>query len=662
MTIGRCAFAAGLAATVGYALVTAETDLAARHAVAEALASHPGWQVAAITIQPWSGRMRLRGLRATLGPTSVAIGTLDLPLHRADFGLIPSAQAASPNAPPTPPPRPEASPAPPPPSADTATANDVVITSGTITYRIKHVGLTGTKLTDADLATLLDAKSAATPEARLKSLTAKAVEIPEIVGDDATAGSQRHWSATKLLFTDVVSGKAGAGSASAVALTLTQGGETVEGALEALQGTGLELPQLAHLLTSRTDDKERVLPIGETFGMAAMKLANAGRGTTVALASLKATAVSARPLRADHAVTGGTEAPASGTGLTDRPTLLEDLVHSFAAGVFEANDLVAAHKDATSNSSFAAKRFFLKDFRDGQGTGGLREALVEQADLHATVGSVDFDDLSTASPTGKGSRFKGMIAAGQIAVSTRPAPDDPVATPLAFKIEHLAIAGDADGPGDLPNDLALALDHMTFQTGSATATARTLSEMGYPRLDLSGALAARYDAATRTLAVDKLSIVGADMGTATLGLQLANAGSGLISPKAEVAQAARFALLMKSCDLRLENGGLVENALAWKAKNNGISVADERAQDVDFFARMLPETIGGPNARVLGEAIGAFIAAPRTLEVTATSKNGLGAADLRLLASPDMLLDSLDLHASANGQAAAAPAPGGAAR
>ncbi len=657
MDMKRSALAAALAGVVGYAIIVAEADHAARHTVERVLASHPGWRVADVVVEPWSGRVKLRGLDTSSGATTVSIGTLDLPLRRDRFGLIGSAFAASPNktpaAPPTPPPRPDLSPVAPVKPSDTAAADNVVITSGTTTYRIRHVGLTGTKLTDADLATLLDARSETNPGARLKSLTAAAVEIPEIVGDDTTPGSRRHWSATKILLANVISGKAAAGSANGIAFAVTQGGETVEGTLGAMRGTGLDLPQIAHLLASRSD-KEPVLPVGETFGVEAIKLANVGKGTSVALAALKATAVSARPLRSDHAASGEPDSAAKDQQtkdqpIEDRPTLLEDLTLSFAVGTLDADDLAAAHKDAASNSSFAAKRLFLKDVRDGQGTGGVREAHLDQEDLHAAFGSIDFDDLSTASPTGKGSSVKGMVAAGQIAVSTRPRPGDADAAPLAFKVVHLAVAG------DLPNDLAVAVDHLTFQAGNATATARTLSEVGYPSLDLSGALAARYDANAKTLAIDKLSVTGADMGTATLSLQLANAGGGLVSPNADVAEAAALALLVKSCDLRLDNAGFFEKALAWRAKNDAVSVADERALGVEFFTHTLPASIGGSNAKVLGAAIGRFIATPKTLQVTASSKDGLGAADFGLLASPDVLLDRLDLHASANGQPAVAP-------
>ena len=555
-----------------------------------------------------------------------------------------SAAPASKPVAPTPPPRPAPIAPVPTRPADTAAADNVTITSGSTTFRIKRIALTGTKLTDADLAALLDPKNTMSIEARLKTLSAASIEIPEFVADDATAGSKRHWSATRILLANVAAGKAGAGSASGVSLAVTQGGETVDGTLGAVQGTGLDLPQIAHILgAARTDDKEAVLPLGDTFGIETIKLANAGKGTSVALATLKAKAIAARPLRADHAVD---DADAGGSG--DRPTLFDDVTHSFAAASIEADDFAAAHKDATTDSTFGAKRLFLKDFHDAQGSGGLRETHLDQADLHASFGTIDFDDLATTAVTGRAAAVRGMVAANQIAVTTTPAPTDEDAMPLDFMVAHLAVAGEARAPGDIPRTLAVAVDHLTFETKVGTASARALRDMGYPSLDLSAALAARYDETAKTLTVDKLSITGADMGTATLGLDLANAGEGLVSPKPEVAQASALALLVNSFDLRLANAGFFEKAISWKAKNDGLSIADETKLDIDFFTQTLPASIGGANIKALGAAIGTFIATPKTLHVTASKKGGFGIVDLSQIATPDALLDKLEMRGTAN--------------
>ena len=99
----------------------------------------------------------------------------------------------------------------------------------------------------------------------------------------------------------------------------------------------------------------------------------------------------------------------------------------------------------------------------------------------------------------------------------------------------------------------------------------------------------------------------------------------------------------------MKNAGLFENAIDWKAKTDGTTVPALRATGVDFFANALPNSLGGvPNAKLIGAAIAKFIADPKTLHISATSKNGVGAPDMGLLGTPDVLLNSLDMKASAN--------------
>ena len=70
---------------------------------------------------------------------------------------------------------------------------------------------------------------------------------------------------------------------------------------------------------------------------------------------------------------------------------------------------------------------------------------------------------------------------------------------------------------------------------------------------------------------------------------------------------------------------------------------------VEFFANSLPASLGGgANIRAIGAAIATFITEPKTLHIAAASKNGVGAADMGMLATPDVLLNTLDIKASAN--------------
>jgi hypothetical protein len=64
----------------------------------------------------------------------------------------------------------------------------------------------------------------------------------------------------------------------------------------------------------------------------------------------------------------------------------------------------------------------------------------------------------------------------------------------------------------------------------------------------------------------------------------------------------------------------------------------------------IPATLGdAPAGRTLGAAVSKFIASPKTLHITATAPNGLGAAELMLFSQdPPAFLKRMDVQASAD--------------
>ena len=139
------------------------------------------------------------------------------------------------------------------------------------------------------------------------------------------------------------------------------------------------------------------------------------------------------------------------------------------------------------------------------------------------------------------------------------------------------------------------------------------------------------------------------MGAVTLAVDFANVSPSVLSANAAVARASMFAMLLKRIDLRLVDGGLVDKALALKAKQDGKSLAEERDGMADLLATSLPQALGnGPGIKAIGAAAAAFVAAPKNLHVSLASKDGLGASDLGRISTPDDLLSRLDIQAEAN--------------
>jgi hypothetical protein len=176
-----------------------------------------------------------------------------------------------------------------------------------------------------------------------------------------------------------------------------------------------------------------------------------------------------------------------------------------------------------------------------------------------------------------------------------------------------------------------------------------LYDMGYHHLDLSLGMSTVYDASEQALRIKDLTLNGVNMGSLALGLHLVNVTKGLVSSNQEVAKSSALAILVKGFTFDLINTGIVDNALAWKAKQDGKTVSQERQEIIDFFQTQLPASVNGnANAKLVGGAVAKFIAEPKNLHIAVESKSGLGAASLGMLSDPNVLLDALDVKASAN--------------
>ena len=139
------------------------------------------------------------------------------------------------------------------------------------------------------------------------------------------------------------------------------------------------------------------------------------------------------------------------------------------------------------------------------------------------------------------------------------------------------------------------------------------------------------------------------MGSLGIGLKLSNVTKGVISSNQEIAKASALSVLAKGLTLDVANGGLVDRAIAWKAKQDGLDVAKEKAFLVDFFADKLPASLGNSaNVKIVGTALAKFVTEPKTLHIGIVSQSGLGVGSMALLSDPGLLIDTLEVKASAN--------------
>ena len=243
----------------------------------------------------------------------------------------------------------------------------------------------------------------------------------------------------------------------------------------------------------------------------------------------------------------------------------------------------------------------------------------------------------------------GTLDVGRIAVEIIPRdkPRDD-ATKLSFTIDRLALAQEG-GPTSIPASGSAVVQNLGFDLAPDGTATRLLYEMGYRHANVSGTFISSYDGGAQELTIHRLSVNEPAMGSLQLAMRLANVSQDVLSTDPQTVQASAIAVLAKSLDLRIVDAGLLGKALALKAQQDGIAIADERAYGIDFFRNKLPMILGdGASIKQVGKAVSQFIAEPKSLHVSIVSKQGLGVGAIAMLADPGALLDTLDIHASAN--------------
>ncbi len=530
----------------------------------------------------------------------------------------------------------------------TATADGVVVTSGTTTIRIKHVEVAGSSLSEADLTALFATKDPKVLEAGLRKLDAASIVIPEVLVDSINGDHEVHAAQKDVLLANVRGGRAATGSAATATLAVKDDKNETRVSTGATTFKGLDLAQIVHLATGpRTDDGDAPRPLCDeiaiqtvTSGGAALK-----DGPPVTIATVRATGLKGRPLKTE--LGGGNDAKADAAALND-------IAHSFAADLIEANDFALAGPVSASTDglkSLALKHVAASGLGDGRlarfelsglamegndkqpGRLALASADIENVATNATsvpsIDRIDLRDFTVDVPTDDKDKSGQRIT---VAVAR-----------AGYEAPGLVI-------GRLPAKATLSIEHATFDVPPDSGAAPMLLAMGYKRLDLSSESRSRYDAAGQTLDLDRLSLAGVGMGTIDIKLDLAKVSEGIVSQNDSVQKAAAAAVLVKSLDLTLHNDGLVDKAIGFKAAVDGVSLEQERTNltqliDLGVVGFGLQDSA---KAQLVVAALHKFIAEPKTLHIALSSKDGLGADAAPLIGSPQALLDVLDVEASAD--------------
>lgn len=535
--------------------------------------------------------------------------------------------------------------------------DNVVFTLGATTYRIPHIEIEGANLPWAELATLL-LSGDTNVAARLARISAKRIAVPAMSSESRNDSRVERAAYRKLLFENVVSGRA--------ATVRADGGEeTIESAKGGVQriswsaseAKGVDLVELARIALSTGSEADAPLkPLVEEEVVESARLEDASANFIVTTGRLKIVGVRGRALQAPVGKLierFGKLVPAKPG---DNAALMHDLLaalQSFEAASIDVDDVVETGKGEPAGKPFTSKiaRFGMRKVA-GAGAG---EMFFDNFSLAASDGgnlsvkrfALNELQLSPVLQEGAYPKFARVDINGVLA--DLPDPKTSETSRIKFSVEN-ASASFGNFLKTTPTKFSGRVDDFIIDLaarGETQTTAHFLA-LGYRELALSGVVAGEWREKASEAALEPIAIDAKNMGAARLSALFGNVSSAAFSPSPVISRAATLTTSVKSVDLTLEGNDLVDRVLALEAKEQKTSVEKARADYAKAAATAIT-TLGGngANARRVADAVSAYIEKPKRLHLRFVAPKGVNALDA-LTRKPSEILESLEVEASAD--------------
>lgn len=302
----------------------------------------------------------------------------------------------------------------------------------------------------------------------------------------------------------------------------------------------------------------------------------------------------------------------------------------------------------------------------GAGTFTSNALTLDGLDLTSVVAAARAGDASAGLP--RLSRFS--WDGGEARVPDKEvAKDAPGGNMIQFKLS--SVNGDVTYAGDVPLRAVTTLKGLTITPPKASPMAEGLGQAGLQALTVSGSFAGTYDPPTKRYVLDDYSVQVGDIGTLSLRARFAGIDAATFTAATpELRLQSLLAGSIGGINLRLVNAGGVEKVLAATAAKQGTTPAALQKEAAAMAGQIVPMMLGGAaGAAGLGQALGAFVANPRSITVDVNANGGTPIPFMEIIAlqDPMMLLQRVTITAASEGQAAApaggasaggAPAPG----
>ncbi len=535
------------------------------------------------------------------------------------------------------------------------TLDNIVVTLGATTYRIPHMEIEGASLPLAEL-TALFLSGDANVAARLARISARRIAVPAMSSESRNESRVERTTYRKLMFENVVSGRAGSVRADGGEATI----ESAKGGVQRLYwgvstAKGVDLVQIARLGATRNEADAPLTPLAEEEVVDSTRLEDAGANFIVTTGRVTIVGARGRALQTPAEKLVERLEKLDAAKPEDDPALLRDLLdalQSFEAASIDVDDLVATGKGDPAAKPFASKiaRFGMRKVA-GAGAG---EIFAEDFSLAASDGGnlsvkrLALNELQLA-PVLRGGAYPRLARFDMRGLAADlPDPVTGETSRIKFSVEN-ASATFENFLEAAPTKFSGRIDNFIVDLaarGETQTTAHFLA-LGYRELALSGLAAGEWREKTSEAALGPVAIDAKDMGAARLSALFGDVSSAAFSSSPIISRAAMLATSVKSIDVTLEGNGLVDRVLALEAKERKTPVEQARAEYAKAASTAIAALGGaGANARRIGEAVAVYIEKPKRLHLRFVAPKGVNALDV-LTRKPGEILESLEVEANA---------------
>ncbi len=573
----------------------------------------------------------------------------------------------------------------------TQTLDNITVKAGAFTLTVPKITVEGTSATPEQLKALVSGGKGELVAKAYSGLNASAVVIPEMVVESRQDKTVVKGTLRNLRFTDVSNGKAKEASAESWSSSTTAEGLTkpIEGRLGAMAFTNLDLAAIMRFyLTTRENDNAPLVTLYESF--TGKDLSSTTEDGMSSVGSVVVTEVKARPLETPfdqfYALTAN---PRGMKKATDEQKALlaavvADVAGSLSVAKAELNDVALALPDTGSGAGKASIKQisvgsygagvlgafgfsgFAMETKDGSfsmGTFALRRfdlnplvTLLKDEAAKANDDDDDDDDADDDEDLPNPRQYVPTLDQFVIAdlKGDFATPDKKGNAANGERAQFSLGSIDLKGSGyrlGVPTELEASIANLklALPANSQDKSMQTLAAMGITGLDLSTHLAIGWNEAKREITLRDLSQNDATLGSVALSGLVGNAEKDLFDGTTEQATMAAMSLRLMGVEAKIVNKGLFEKFVAVTAKQQGMDEAALKSQWGAMATLMLPALLGpSPGVRTIGDAVNRFIADPKSLRIKATSKAGLGLAEMDLFNKPPELMKRLDIEAAAN--------------